>query len=296
MKYFIVIYITTILAQYVSAQQIFAPIGAKWHYSSPCSGNSPDCGYYLFEVIKDTMLLGKSATVLNYSINGQLVEEAKQILYSDNGRVYYWMNDDFQLLYDYNAHAGDTLTLKMGPSYFTGGDTFGFYKIVIDSVIYTNVSGLNLKKFFNHSLYDITFEGAAWRYFGPVMERVGDLGFLFGHSVFFPTIDHFGWIRCYEDNDVYYNPNSVQCDFILGIWENTQIEKVYVYPNPTRSVLHLQSEEEVEFKNKSYKIYDMFGNRHAFGILQQTSLDVSYLPDGLYVLEIIGNHFKFLKK
>lgn len=295
MKSLVLIWILTVSFQCVYAQNTFAPVGARWHYTTPCSGNNPDCGYYLFEAVKDTVLLGKNSTILSYSINGQLIENAQQILNYDSGKVYYFMNNSFQLLYDFNAQAGDTLILKMGPSYFTSGDTAGFYKVIVDSIRFINISGVNLKTFFHHSLYDLTFEGAAWRYFGPVIERIGDLGLLFGHSVNFPTIDHLGWIRCYEDSSIYYNPSGIQCDYILGLNDNTRYDDLPFYPNPTNSVLHLQS-NHAELKNEPYDLYNLFGARIGFGILNEPFLDISHLPNGVYILHVINKQFKFIKK
>jgi hypothetical protein len=294
----ILFFLLMILSCFIGNAQNFAPIGAKWQYSMACWGNPYDCGYYSFEVIRDTTLLGKSAKVISYSENGLLRIDGQQILYADSDKVYYWMNNDFHLLYDFNAQAGDTLTLKMGPSFFTGGDTVGYYKMIVDSIGFTNISGGNYKTLFTTSLYyiDGNYSGAYWRYFGEIIEKIGDVGFLFGHSVFFNFIDYEGWIRCYEDSVINYKPYPNSCDFITGITESNYLEKITIFPNPANSILYLTFNLEALI-NTPYHIYDVLGKTFSLGILHQPLIDISNLTNGLYFLNINNNyHFKFIKQ
>lgn len=280
---------------HINAQD-FAPIGAKWYYSMACWESPYDCGYYSFEVLRDTTLLGKSAKIISYSENGLLKIDGQQILYADSDKVYYWMNNDFHLLYDFNAQAGDTLTLKMGPSFFTG-DTVGYYKMIVDSIGFTNISGGNYKTLYTTSLYyiDGNYSGAYWRYFGEIIEKIGDVGFLFGHSVFFNSINYEGWIRCYEDSIINYKPYNKPCDFITGITENNYLEKIILFPNPTSSILYLTFNSEALI-NTPYYIYDVLGKTSSFGVLHQPLINISNLSNGLYFLNINNYHFKFIKQ
>lgn len=287
-----------LLSGHLLMTQNFAPIGAKWQYSMACWGSPYDCGYYSFEVINDTFLLGKKAKVLSYSENGQLKIEGQQILYADSGKVYYWMNGGFNLIFDFSAQTGDTLTLKMGPSFFTGGDTVGYYKMIVDSIGFTNITGLYYKTLYTTSLFYIDggYSGAYWRYFGEVIEKIGDVGFLFGHSVYFNTIDYEGWIRCYEDSIISYKPFYTKpCDFITEAPENFYIKKINLFPIPTNSTLYLTINTEL-INNTSYKVYNILGKPSFSGILRQPFIDVSNLPSGLYFIAINNFHFKFIKQ
>jgi hypothetical protein len=284
-----------ILNSFCAIGQNFAPLGAKWHYSLACPQQF-GCGYHLFEVASDTMIAGKSASVLEYSINGQMIPDGQQILYSDSGKVYYWMNNGFKLMFDFHANTGDTLTLKVGPSLFTGGYTIGYYKVIIDSVNFTEVSGESYRTLHSHLLYNVTFEGYPWGYFGPVIEGIGDSGFLFGHSANLPTIDHLEYLRCYEDDSIYYNPTSIQCDFISGLNEYNAIDKPVIYPNPVSHTLNIPIGNEQIRQETTYQVFDIFGKVIMDGKTCKSSVDVSNLPTGAYLLNINNHQFKFLKQ
>ncbi len=76
-------------------------------------------------------------------------------------------------------------------------------------------------------------------------------------------------------------------DFFTGITEpNSRSTEMYLYPNPTNSILTL---DELNPYHTKIKIFDMIGNE--VGSYENTnSIDISFLPDGIYTIRIYSNN------
>lgn len=96
--------------------QEFAPIGATWHYS--LGSINPE--YESFKTIKsnsDTTIYGIVCKKLVEEENGSTVYT--HFVYMKNDSVYFYADEAFHLLYDFNAVAGDTIILD----YYAAGTT-----------------------------------------------------------------------------------------------------------------------------------------------------------------------------
>jgi len=67
----------------------------------------------------------------------------------------------------------------------------------------------------------------------------------------------------------------------------TTHEELLVYPNPTVSTISLLNND----KKYAFKIYSITGQIELEGNFN-TQLDLSFLPNGMFVLELIGEHRK----
>ena len=74
------------------------------------------------------------------------------------------------------------------------------------------------------------------------------------------------------------------------------LPEINLYPNPTSSLLNLTSVTE----KATYKVYSLVGQTVLFGKISNSSIDVSALPVGNYIIEIIDNNTvtskQFIKK
>lgn len=86
----------------------------------------------------------------------------------------------------------------------------------------------------------------------------------------------------FAPNNYYYSPI-----LITGMEEESkdfQTTRVMAYPNPMSDILHVQGKAS---------LYDMFGNKVAAG---ETTLLVSELPNGIYLLQTTTGHTKVVKE
>ena len=91
---------------------------------------------------------------------------------------------------------------------------------------------------------------------------------------------------------LYYRLKMVDLD---GTYEYSEIrafnvsanldEEVSIYPNPAYDEVYFGSEDDINIE--SIRINDNTGRLIALPILQNSRLDVSYLPPGIYVIEIL---------
>ncbi|UKM64089.2 T9SS type A sorting domain-containing protein [Flavobacteriaceae bacterium GSB9] len=78
----------------------------------------------------------------------------------------------------------------------------------------------------------------------------------------------------------------------LGVL-NPSIGAFLIYPNPAINVLTIQSEYNL---NSHYQINNIMGQTIKHGILENQTIDVSSLPQGIYIISIGGFNVKFIKK
>lgn len=90
-------------------------------------------------------------------------------------------------------------------------------------------------------------------------------------------------LNCYGASKSRSNP-------ALGIENQNKIEDVVLLPNPANTVVNISSSEQI----KEIILYDLLGNK----ILSTTekSLDVSLLPDGIYIVHGCSNTGKMFTK
>ena len=78
----------------------------------------------------------------------------------------------------------------------------------------------------------------------------------------------------------------------------TEVVDVSIYPNPTKGLIHIKSEENLS--GLTFTIYDHLG-RSVFSesrYINDNNIDIESLPRGVYTLRISGatpKSFRFLK-
>ena len=112
MKRIIVIFLLNLfLLPSVHSQREWFPIGAEWHFEwghewSHLFPSSvwPVHRYYVVE--KDTVVEGKTCRLIRDGENN------KEIVYEENGCVYYYFNDKFRKIYDMTVNEGDVVEFE----------------------------------------------------------------------------------------------------------------------------------------------------------------------------------------
>jgi hypothetical protein len=157
----------------------FAAPGAKWYYSNrenPLGG--PEEGYLEVKCTGDTIINAKDAKILRktyYASDSSVHDLGFEFIHNENRRTYHLVEGKFFLLYDFNAEAGDTLTLR--EPYFTNTTPDTTFQIVVDRTEIINYHGwLDLKAVYSHTI------SGPWDLFNLQIEKIGNLPYMFPQS------------------------------------------------------------------------------------------------------------------
>lgn len=225
----------------------FAPVGAKWHYNIPALFIFDPVTYVSYEVTGDTVINGKNASIVKRWGGDVSNLPSPFFLHYDSNRVY-WHNqysNDFHLLFDFNANAGDSWSVKLpcDPGYsniYT--DTIQYNVVSTDSII---VNGVTLKRLIVNTLFSPNME---------LIERIGllDKGYPYsffycGYGIVDPSPE---LMRCYEDSllGLFKGPNPDVCDttYVLLSLDNDPNNNLKVYPNPATNILKIESSQKID--------------------------------------------------
>jgi hypothetical protein len=290
-------FFTVILAASVCTAwgQAFAPLNAKWHYANFCQMPPwlGGCGYFTVEAVRDTMVNGLMATVIEQRNMGVLTPQSEVIIREDDNRVYFFESGQFKLLYDFNLEVGDTLTFSVPHNSqlydFTcggGPDTSRAAQVVVVSTAMTEIDGQLLKTLHTSTIYQDS-EYMTWE-LGSITERIGSSSGLFGYSDLQCLGGFAGHFRCYDDHLISYNASSEACDFVMGQSELTDRSSIFIHPNPAYSVIRLNSpaEEIVAFRVSTICGQTLLERR----IMPSATIevDLGHLSQGVYVVETYG--------
>ena len=90
------------------AQSEFAPVGANWYYNYSF-GTCPECHFNRIVSEKDTIIEGDNCQVLRqYYDNSDSISE-EYIIKQEQGKIYYYYQNQFNLLMDFDTQIGDTV-------------------------------------------------------------------------------------------------------------------------------------------------------------------------------------------
>lgn len=100
--------------------------------------------------------------------------------------------------------------------------------------------------------------------------------------------------RCFNDVILgIYNPGSVDCNYLTVSLNEEDLDEVYIFPNPTSRIIKI---ENVSFATDA-RIIDLSGQTVLIDDISpdQNTIDLSYLSDGAYFLEMGKKRAKILK-
>ena len=298
-----------IMGLYTHAQTEFAPIGAEWYYT--CTfGYLPNHFNHIISE-KDTIVDGHNCRILKQYYDNSNVMNEKYIIKQESGKVYYYYQDQFNLLFDFDAKVNDTLIFSfMGVKYFfDNGNNPPFYsKDTIFSVrcvvekITTNVQ--NLQTFTTNILEEDRLE----LYFPSTYTYTEKMGL---HSEFILKIEDIYYIpefppykglRCYSDADFSFISDewtimSLPCDYSFSNNINTlkEEENINIYPNPFHNNIFVFT------NNKgNITITDISGKiiHHSELLNGINEISTNHFPKGIYFVKVQNNNnqnFKIVK-
>jgi hypothetical protein len=275
--------------------QPWATAGATWHYS--VQGLAME-GYTQLTNSKDTIIGGKLCNALQphterYDFTTQTyttVDGGYYYTYTDSNKVYYYVNNHFSLLYNFNAIAGT--------SWFTEFDTTQnsvqncsqyLDTVMVDSVKIELINSVSLRKLYVH----VTRNN--YTYNDQIIEKIGSLNYLFPIAGTCNVIVESGSgpLRCYTDSSGLYfqqNPSSWgggACDFVTTTREqNKAVDHITTFPNPTSTTLTINTTANIS----TVRMYNALGQQVINNVYTTASntqtIPVNTLPNGIYMLQV----------
>jgi Secretion system C-terminal sorting domain len=265
----------------------FAPVGAKWEYKVSQIFESTK-NYCKTEVIKDTIIQSKYCTVLRSDCLAFSKPYNIFYLYSDNSKVYIYDKNEFQLLYDFTAKSGDSIS-----TWIPYPRNCGMYaKFKIDSTKVLTYGKLNYRAYWVSSSYKCR----SFRYAGPIVERFGNLNYLFPVD---ETIEEVNNLTKYSDNCVQLSFLPITCNaspkpcnlnviynsqcVMVSTTEQRQDNKIVkIFPNPVSNILN------VEVPDYTFNKIELIGVDGCVvknvSTNQVSQIDVSMIPSGIYIM------------
>lgn len=277
-----------VLFSATSIAQEFAPVGATWYYTQTFAING-DTSFVKIESIGDTIIGGNNCKILLSNVTTCAGEEVRNYIWNNGNQVYFFENNGFELLYDFDADAG--YEWEIIKDFFGENDTISIH---VDSINFENYDGVQLKELY------VTISSNIWGYIpatsNKIIERIGDMHFLFPWLNAICDDNFAGPIRCYEDSVISLSFSDVfqTCDYTTDVISLPFSQKSYtVFPNPISNMGILMLIEPLKY-NTDFEILNSFGERVYSGILnanqQSQELNLQNIKTGLYYLYLYNNN------
>ena len=280
-----------------NAQTEFAPISAKWYYNCCAEGGIERSHLNYIVSEKDTIVEENTCRVLKQYYDNSTIANEKYIIKQEQGKVYYYHQDRFNLLFDFDAELDDIVEFTFKYRKYDE-DNFPAYKDTILSARYriesVTTNAQNLKIFATEILEEDKFV-----YYGmEILPRYYSYTEKIGYdSEFMPILDNaahtaiqtFPMLRCYSDADFSFVSErwlatSLPCNYSIATdIRHPKDENVTIYPNPFGDKIFVSS-----YNGGNIEIIDMVGkivydSKLSNGI---NEISTSHFPKGIYVVKI----------
>ena len=286
----------------VHSQTDWFPIGAEWYYewAWPFPNDHPAFSRR-YVVEKDTVVEGKTCQLICSEIS-------KDIVFEENGIVYYYFNNKFRKIYDFTVKEGDVVEFEFKASYWPYDRLWDSTMIVpctVETISSKFINGVELKEIHTSYAFDYETEPDNWlpalgRYI--YIEKVGselpDYSAFFG-SEFIPYVSFDpGWtyhrLRCYHDSEVEYITEWWQlqnkpCDYdiVSNIIINNMKEEIIIFPNPVNDILKVSGVSGIA-RETTIVLFDATG-KLVFKKKEHIPCDIhtGHLAPGIYYIHIL---------
>ncbi len=286
--------------------QVWFQENDEWIYRY---GNWAISGYDHLKVNGDTTINGREChlikptlTYVDLSVSNDTITSFgfPWIVYEENDQVFYWSEDNFYLIYDFNLNVNDTLQLRHRGDPGTFDDDHEIcdpFYFVIDSLDVININGFDRRVQygrvvsgnwgFEQSSHKI-IEGIGWvALYSSFHEAYVPARFLITDYNFTCTLDLDGWSFCsYQNDDFSYKTDETQnCEYLPMLINTDDVNNninVVVYPNPTNSLINIKYDQKIN----NITILDINGLPIKNYLGEQRALNVSEFTDGMYFIRI----------
>ncbi len=296
------------ILQTATAQVIFCPPGAQWHYGfavfTPFAAGAEAITY-----VRDSVIGAETVKVLSHnkffkSFNYSTVSSATPLtLIKQKGDTVFMRNritqHTWKILYNFNASPGDSWqNTLLGISGFNPNSTVTItHTVVVDSVGTVTENNFTLKTMFVRYLHTVPNPMIGiWADTLKITERFGCSGFLF-------NFDNIQWASdgdrllgplCYQDSTFGLKQFSERlCDYSLPLAEEERWVNPYnlsVFPNPGQNIFYLtmanipaDGKLNLDIKELSGRIVKQINLDPS---VQKHEIDLKTLSNGIYMMTL----------
>lgn len=258
-------------------------VGAEWYYEIQNGDGS--LTYQHLKCTADTTVNGKKAKIIvrTNQIYDKGTEVTREIVYEENGVVYWWNNTlgKFTVLYDFGAEVGDEWNIEVG-----------------NDVIAVRVYEADLQYIDGIPYKRLTIADPNDIFSGILLSRIGHQSSFFPERLMTKGKSYrVEGLRCYWfDNELVLHIGDMDCDAVYEQWhhgvdENPTVS-FKVYPNPATTHLFVTPNNVT----KTYRITNLLGHTMKVGLMSDSAIDVSALLPGMYFLIFGETTIKFVKQ
>jgi hypothetical protein len=283
----------------------FAPVGAEWYYTYTNGEPLMDCHKYRVE--KDTLIDGDLCKMVIHSFYNTVRDTV--IFKQDNGKIYYYFNEQFNLIYDYDVQISDEVvfTFKCYGCDAPGNTVLLPVRCIVNDIQQIEINGRQYKQVF--TTIDTSFENrwfhVAFNNNYDYIEGIGHLHVFMEEarsmidlSVY--TIE----LRCYGEDDFHYitpwwqGYDNLPCDYLgySSINKSNPMDGISVFPNPVQNELYLTYPEIQNLV--SGEILSPTGQSLLNFTIdnQNKSVNLNNLSSGIYFLKYQINEKNIIRK
>jgi hypothetical protein len=258
--------------------------------------NFPDCilNIDVARVVSDTLIGNRYSRIIGTDYSGDYYPASEIPLFQKDGKMYFYEDESWWPLYDFNAEVGDTVVYYLPRNYVYyyrfgfdpdylhlansyEGNPFAYIILDIDTITTTN--GVSLKKFKTENTLNFHIV-----FMGDIIENIGSIHHLFGNTTAHINPEcQFPYVLCYFDDDIAHSVTGEYCDRISVVSEEI-LPEISLFPNPGIDEFTLES-----FDNQSYdyEIFDMTGSLISRGVLyQHVQINTRDMMSGVYIIRV----------
>ena len=269
------------------SQSDWPKAGATWYYEY---GTVNSSGYIKLTLGDTKMIAGKLCQGFEKRIYystlgapGVIIRDSTDsgfiayYTYTQNDSVFYIDdNNQFRLLYDFNATTSDTWQIGTNNPCLT--------RVKVDSTGAEIINGKNLKW-----IATSLDSNAQFNYYGKVMERIGGVGiFLFPQesACIIDAAEAHG-LRCYYDDSIgWYNKSGKPCDYLVtGIENFSGLTKPTIYPKLANTAINVKF---AQANQRTINLYAMNGQllKSIEAYDTEVQIDIENLKNGMIMVEV----------
>ena len=258
----------------------WANVGTTWHYDYIAFGIE---GFTKYEVEKDTIVNTKPCskiTVLHEYSNlgdpGYTSQGEPFFTYEEDSIIYFTTQSQFDTLMNLKAAPGDSWTLTNQTC------TDERFVEVLDTGR-TTINGCE-NKWIRYSYEGFnTVVDTFYSYYGSVEHAFAYFDYCQEAAIDKPVSVN---LRCYDDGNCMYLNGTSDCENLKVESETLESNELKLYPNPASSHITIELPENIQPNEVNYRIIDLYGNIVLEGKVINSSLDVSNLKAGVYLVRL----------
>lgn len=307
-----ILFLLLIVIPFSVFTQIWVKSNAVWYYKYTDRTTTLLFGYLKVEHVKDSTINGISCKVLvttKFDFAEDQIGEVHLIgesivdtnyTYANSDTVFYWKNNQFELLYDFSKTSGESWIINTSNS--SSSACVNPSITYVNNAFAQNFSGNQLQVMELNSP-----NNSHWKMMGVCNSHFGNhsVNYLQYHFLFpvesscdvtIPDESPLYDFICFKDDELTYSPDNGACGNILSLLENRKNEQFQIYPKPSTSgqisVKTTRSEEYV------LEVMNLLGesvySKKQFFAANTSSLIQLSIPSGMYVLNIISKEDKVI--